>query len=331
MATIRGGIKAGDAFLLVTLLTNGGTPTPAILNAAPSGNGVIYYWETNIAIVLASTIMPVFTATTTVVTTGGTSTSSSSRQPQAGNSTGAPSTALLIRDTINNGGMGYRQDGVTLGNAISPSPITISNATFAPWSDPYVLLANIPYSITNTTGHTAQIFLGNTTSSAIFPANNITILPVAIFGHCPQCAQITDPHIAAANWYCLTNPQGVVCGSVTTLNPSWTSLSDASSLLLYDYCPINKICGNNSCRGPCPQNYDDCNPSNGSFTCVLNPERYLTTVKWYESPYFIAAVIFIIIMIVLVILVAIVLIRRVGKAAGQAVIAGRDAAATTSS
>jgi hypothetical protein len=299
------------------LLTNAGVPTPAILNAAPSGDGVIYYWETNIAIVLASTIMPVFTATTTVINTGGTTTT--------------PTTGLLMLDTINKGGVGFRQDGVTLGNAIQASPIIITNPTFAPWGDPYVLLANIPYSITTTTGKTAQIFLGNTTLSATFPANNITTLPVTIFGHCPQCATISDPHIAVANWYCLINPQGSVCGVVNTLNPSWTSLSDASSKLLYNYCPINKVCGDSGCRGPCVQSYDDCDPSNGSFTCVINPERYITTAKWYESPYFIAAIIFILVMIILVILVVVVLVRKVGEAEGSAVRAGRSAAITASS
>ena len=302
MATIRGGIKAGDSFLLVTTLTNAGTTTPAILNAAANGNGFIYYWETNIAIVLSSTIMPVFTATTTVITTG-------TNQPPA----------LLIVDTINGGGVGYRQDGVTLGNALQASPIIISNPTFAPWSDPYVLLANIPYSITTSTGASARIFLGNTVSSSTFPANNITILPVTIYGNCPQCASITDPHGAAANWYCLNNPQGVVCGDVTTLNPTWTSLSDATSKLTYSYCPTGQLCGNAGCRGPCVQNYDDCNPSGSTFTCVINTERYLTTVKWYESPYFIAAVIFILVMIVLVIIVVIVVIRRVGSSVGQSI------------
>lgn len=302
MATIRGGIKAGDSFLLVTILANGSTTTPAILNAAPNGNGFIYYWETNIALLLTSTIMPVFSATTTVITSGTSQT-----------------TALLIMDTINSGGMGYRQDGVTLGNAVSPSPITISNPTFAPWGDPYVLLANIPYSITNSTGASARIFLGNTTSSQTIAATNITILPVTIYGNCPQCASVTDPHGAAANWYCLTNPQGVVCGSVNTLNPTWTLLSDASAKLIYSYCPTGQVCGSSSCRGPCPQSYDDCDPSGNTFTCVINPERYLTTVKWYQSPYFIAAVIFVLIMIVLVIIVVIVVVRRVGSSVGQSI------------
>lgn len=305
MSNVLGGIKAGDAFLMVSMLTNNSTPIPAVLNAAANGNGFIYYWETDMAIALSSTLLPVFSATTSVSNDG-------------------KQTNFLLKDTINGGGMGYRSDGITLGNALQPSPITIANPTFALWSDPFVFLANVPYSITNA-GRSALIFLGNTPTYPTFPANNIIILPTTIYGNCPQCATISDPHVAVANWWCLQDPQGPLCGSVTTLNPSWTSLSDASDKLDYKYCTTGNLCGTGACRGPCTATYDDCNPSGSTFACVINPERYITTVKWYESPYFIAAMIFILVMIILVIIVAIVVVRHIGQSASEAILASSTA------
>lgn len=312
MSVVRGGIKAGDSFLLVTVSNSGGNSGPAILNSAPNGSGIIYYWETNIELLLNSTNMPVFTATTTVNT-------ASPQGPQQ----------LLIVDTINTGGIGFRQDGITLGNAVSAAPVIISEPIYAPWNDPFILLSNIPYNITTTTGKTAKIFTGNTVTSTTVDATGIIILPVVIYGNCPQCGSITDPHVSAANWYCLTNPAGQVCDNVTTLNPSWTSLSDATALLKYSYCTVGKVCGDDSCRGPCTTSYDDCNPSNGSFKCVINTERFLTTTKWYESPYFIAAIIFILIMIVLVIIVVIAIVRRVSTSAIKKVQAASAASSTS--
>jgi len=323
MASTFGGIKAGDSFVLATVLTNNGVQTPAILNAAPSGNGVIYYWETNIFVVVSSNRMPVFSATTTVEDT---TTNASAEDGNGGNTTGDSGgpivTSLLLKDTINQGGLGYRSDGVTLGNAVTASATRITNPTFAPWGDPYVLLASVPYTITNPSGATARIFLGNTNTSDTFPATGIIILPVVVFGAClpnGMCAQFSDPHDMVANWYCLTSPQSLFCGNVDDpLNPTWTSRSDANSRLTYSYCPVNRLCGDNGCRGPCENNYDDCNPNNNTFSCSINTGRFIATSQWYQSPYFIAAVIFVLVMIIIVIIVAISLARKVGQSFAEA-------------
>jgi hypothetical protein len=307
-AIILGGIPAGQGFIWVTKVLINGTMLPAVLNSAPLGAGIIYYWETNMTVAFISSI-PVFSATTTVTDAGKT-------------------TALLITDTINPGGVAYRSDGLTLGHADLAAPLIVTNPTYAPWGDPFVVLANIPYSIT-VGDKLAQIYTGSTTASATINAQNIYFLPVTSYGDCttttaPVCQQITDPHAALRNWYCINTPGSLLCSGPAPLNPSWVSLPDASSHLIFNYCLAGTGCGDKtgtdpatSCRGPCPDTYNDCNPTITAnkeglpFQCVLNPGRYVTTVKWYQSPYFIAALIFVVIMIILVIIVAIAILRKI--------------------
>ena len=111
-----------------------------------------------------------------------------------------------------------------------------------------------------------------------------------------------NPYNSAINWFCLQNPTSSQCSSYDLLDTKsiWTNLQDCLSGNNYVYCAIDKVCGNDNCRGPCNVNYDDCKYLDGNFRCILNPKKYVQETRWYESPVFIGIVIAVVIVLIVI-------------------------------
>lgn len=279
--SLIGPVDTGASFMIVSIQNN----QPFILNGSTVGSGTIYYWESNLTTILASEKIGVFIAQGTL-------------------------DALTINDSINNGGIAFRSDGVTITNDIQPATLKMSQSMFANLFPPDIFLSAVVYSMFNSNGATARILTTTSATGPTIPANNIIILPVLWYFNCTSSGSynfINQPLNSIINWFCLVNPNNPTCSNTDIAPGGWTNLDDCTTGDKFTYCPRGDICGNNRCKGPCTVVYDDCDLSgNGSdYVCVFNSSKFFSDTQWWTSPYFIGAVIAIIIIIVIIIFVLI--------------------------
>jgi hypothetical protein len=288
---LLGPVDTQDSFMLASI-QNG---NPYVLDAAPLGSGVIYYWNSGSGPtgLDAFGILPVFTANGTT-------------------------DALALSDSTNGGGLGLRSDGVTLGNAPSPLALNWSQPDFATWQPPDVLLSRVQYSVLNSSGATTQILTGPTGNAPTIPADNVIILPVIWYSGCTQSgstvniqAEINQPADSIENWFCLVNSGITGCTGAALIQSGWTNLTDCVNDINYDYCPTGSTCGSDNCNGPCGAVYEDCLlGTNSNYECIINPEAAFADTAWWKSPYFIGAVIGIVVLILVIIFVIFILVRK---------------------
>lgn len=284
---LLGPIETGSAFMIASI-QNG---VPYILNGfTPSGQSVIsYYWESNLSTINASTQMGVFTAQGTL-------------------------DSLIIKDTINTGGIAFAANGVTIGNAALPANIKMSQPLYSNWFPPDIFLSSVIYTMYNSSnGATAQIHTTPNLNSPTIPANSIVIVPVLWYFNCTSSGSydvINQPLNSVINWICLAATGTTGCSGLGLASGGWTNLSDCNVGSKYTYCPNGDICGTNNCKGPCSVIYDDCNFSSGNYVCVFNPEKFFADTKWWESPYFIGSVIGIIVIIAVLLFITIAIARH---------------------
>lgn len=283
---LLGPISSGFSFMMVSIQ---GT-TPYILTTAPLGDGVIYYWESN---VLNSSI-PIF-------------------------SSNGPINNVTIIDSSSGGGIGFRSDGKTIGNAQVPTPLNMVQTKFATWWPPDTFIYGPTYTIFNSSGATASIFSTSSPTGPTIPANNILILPVLWYfpSTTPNtCNVINTPGDTVLNWLCNVNQKDPNCQGVQTYK-GWSNLTDCLDGVFYQYCLPNQTCGNNNCNGPCQQIYYDCDYSSPNFVCTFNPTNFFTESAWYSNPYFIGAVVAIVLVIIIVLIGLFLAIRSARKNTDQ--------------
>lgn len=284
---LLGPVSTGSSFMIASIRNN----VPYILNGfTPSGQSSIsYYWESNLATIDTSTKMGVFIAQGTLG-------------------------SMILKDTINSGGIGFASDGVTIGNSALPGNVKMSQPLYANWFPPDIFLSAVTYTMYNASnGATAQIHTAPSLTSSTVPANDIVILPVWWYFNCTSSGSyqyINEPLNSVANWVCLAATGTTGCSGLSIASGGWTNLSDCMVGNKYTYCTSGNICGNSNCKGPCSVIYDDCNFSSGNYVCVFDPKKYFTDTKWWESPYFIGAVIGIIVIITILLLVTIAVSRH---------------------
>lgn len=288
--TLIGPINSGDSFMLVSIQND----QPFILNGAPLNNGTIYYWESNLDTITSSNKLGIFTANGTT-------------------------DSLVITDKTNGGGLGFRQDGITLGNSFQPQSINIRQFKYSDWFPPDIFLSSVEYTIFNQSGATANILTnipGTGGTGPTIPANNIIILPVMWYSNCTSSGSysvINDPLLSIINWFCVSKPSIGTCSGGTFITSGWTNHSDCAIGNFYSYCPTEKTCGTDNCKGPCSAIYDDCNFSSNRYVCTFNPEKFLTETQWWLSPYFIGTVVGIFVIIIIIVIVIFVISRRGNK------------------
>ena len=280
---LLGPVDTGSSFMIVSIQNN----QPFFLNGSPFNGGIIYYWESNLQIALTSSTIGIFSAEGTV-------------------------DALKLTDQQNSGGMSFRADDITIGNADEPLAIKFIQTAFANWFPPDVLLSRAVYTIVNGSGATARIFITPSPTGPSIPANNIIILSLLWFFNCnPQTFQeLKTPTDTLGNWFCVVNSSLTGCTGGTSpllvTRSGWTNLNDCNIGDDYTYCPAGQICGNSNCKGPCSVSYYDCDFESNNYVCVFDPNKFLPGTEWWNSPYFVGAMVAIVISIVIFVIVALI-------------------------
>lgn len=261
---------------------------PYILNGAPLNSGIIYYWEPNLSTISASQNLPVFTASGSL-------------------------NSLLLIDTVNNGGVAFRADGVTLGNATEPVGVNMSQSMYANWWPPDILLSRAIYTITNPSGSTAQVLTSNSGTGTTIPANNLIVLPVFWYFNCMSNGNydvINQPLDSAVNWVCTVNSGVTGCTGLSITPTGWTNIADCNNGANYTYCPTAQTCGNSNCNGPCSVIYYDCDYNSGNYSCVFDASKYIADTQWWTSPWFIGIVVGSVLLILILIIIIFAVIRH---------------------
>lgn len=287
--TLIGPIDSGVSFMFASIREE----TPYILNGQGVTGGVIYYWEADPTIIQSSQLLPVFSGKGTIG-------------------------SVMISDATNGGGINFRSDGITIGNAGQPASLKMSESQYATWWPPTIFLSSVIYTLYAPNGTIANILATNSGTGPTIPANNIIILPVLWYSQCVGTTYsfINQPQASILNWFCLVAPNLPQCPD-NILKNGWTNLPDCQVGNFYNYCPVNNTCGTTGmCNGPCPVIYDDCNYSatNNNYVCVFDSNKFFNETQWWTTPYFIGAVIAIIIVII-IIFVLIVAVARAGESA----------------
>lgn len=269
---------------MIVSLQNG---TPFILNGAPIPGGLVYYWESNLSTILNSSHLGIFTAQGTF-------------------------DAATISDNINGGGIAFRSDGITVGNALQPATVKMTQSQFANFFPPDIFLSMAVYTLSTSNNDVAQILTqvpgttGGTGSTPPITANNLIILPVLWYFNCTNSGTfdvINQPLNSVINWFCVAKPGTTGCSGIEVATSAWTNIPDCMTGVHYMYCLVNQTCGNNNCNGPCSVSYDDCTFSSGSYVCVFDPNKFFSTTQWWQSPYFIGAVIAVVLVIIIIIVI----------------------------
>lgn len=283
---LLGPVETGSSFMLVSIQNN----QPNILNGAPFDNGIIYYWESNLSTIISGTNLPIFTAEGTL-------------------------NSLTLTDTVNGGGMAFRSDGTTIGNASKPAQIMMNQSMFANFFPPEIFLSMAIYTISNSSGTQADVLTTNSGTGPTMSANNIIILPVLWYFNCTNTGSyqtINTPINSVINWFCLVNPSITACSGISIAKSGWTNILDCVVGNDYNYCPVNQLCGADNCKGPCSVVYNDCEYIFGTYECIFNPVEFFTETQWWESPYFIGSVVGIFVLVIIIIII-IYLISRSGS------------------
>ncbi|CAH6420392.1 Hypothetical protein HVR_LOCUS1180 [uncultured virus] len=280
---LLGPVETGSAFMLASI-QNG---QPFVLNGFPTGEGIIYYWESNIQTILGGTNLGIFSVEGSL-------------------------DALTLTDTVNGGGIGFT-GGVILTNVNQPMEFSMSQQSYANWWPPDIFLSMAIYTITDNSGATASILTSPSPTGGVTGATNVIILPVLLYSNCTSGGSsnvINQPLSSVTNWFCNVNMGITGCSGTDVVQSGWTNLSDCTVGYNYTYCPTGDNCGNSNCKGPCPTVYDDCNYKSGDFVCQFDPLKYFTETQWWTTPIFIGSVVAIIAIILVLILVILVVSRR---------------------
>lgn len=285
---LLGPIQTGSSFMIVSIQNN----IPYILNGATSNKEIIYYWESDLEVITKGTKLGIFTAQFS-------------------------DADIIINDNINNGGIEFMSDGVTIGNGPQPSKLVFKQEDYANWWPPNVFLSKVEYSIFNYSNQIGQIKTSpGSSGSAPIEANNIMILPVWWYYGCTSSGSyeyINDPIDSVINWFCLVNPSMSTCSSKKIIPSGWTNFGDCSVGNYYSYCLTGFFCGDSSCKGPCPKEYYDCDYNSGGYTCKFDANKYITESDWWKSPIFIVSIVGLIILVLLFIGIAIFLVVKSKK------------------
>lgn len=221
---------------------------------------------------------------------------------------------ITFSDIINGGGLGFASDGITLVNTNVGSPVTLTQQTINEWQNA-LALASVPYTFQNSSGTTAlvQIAMSNNQIQPLYTttnAQNILLIPSTQFGQCSGgCCEITNQDNAIINWVC-TSPNAPDDCPSETLSPTWTTMSDCTAGLAYQYCPPAATCGTSNCNGPCGEIYDECYNIDGNFYCIPNPYIFFTKTQWWKSPYFIGFVVVLLIVIIVIIIILVFIFKK---------------------
>lgn len=289
LPSIIGPVTNGTAFMFASLQDG----VPFILNSAAVTGGVQYYWDSDLVNIVQNQRMGIFT-------------------------TEGPLDNMTIHDSLNNGNIGFEPDGVTITRTTFPVKVKMSQPSYTNWSSPDLFLSSVPYTLYNSAGATAYVrtavtgTTGNT--GTIVPADNLVVLPVKWYFNCIQSGNnitynaIQDPRSSVVNWFCLANTGTTGCTGIQIAPNGWTNLDDCTVGNQYMYCPVNNVCGDNNCNGPCPSSLNECSFSNGRYACVFDPNKLIGD-EWWKSPYFIGAIV----AAVLLIIIFIILIYIVGR------------------
>lgn len=275
---ILGPVQTGSSFMIVSIQNS----QPFLLNSFPFNNGILYYWESNFTSIVSQGAFPVFSAEGTL-------------------------DSLTITDTINTGGIAFRSDGITLGNAGVPAQIKMSQPLYANWFPPDIFLSRVVYTFANSANQTANILTTTSATGPTISANNIIILPVIWYFNCTNSGSyfnINQPIDSVINWFCLVNSNLTGCSQFNITTSGWTNLSDCTVGNNYNYCPQGEICGTDNCNGPCSVIYDDCNFVSNNYVCEFDPSKFFSDTQWWESPYFIGGVFGIVILIIILIVIS---------------------------
>lgn len=278
-----GPISTASSFMFASI-QNG---QPFILNTTQVTGGILYYWDSDLVDVASNQSMAIFTAKGTL-------------------------DSLTIFDSNNQGGIAFRSDGITIGNAVVPATIKMFQPSFTNWFPPDIFLSAVEYTLFNQSGVTATVLTaipGTGGTGPTIPANNIIILPINWYFNCTssgQYDQVNEPTESLVNWFCTVNEAITGCTGIGIVPSGWTELSDCTIGNRFMYCATGTICGNNNCNGPCSTIEDDCSFSSGQYTCTFDINKFVNDTQWWESPYFIGVVIgsvFIVIVIIILIFV----------------------------
>lgn len=226
--------------------------------------------------------------------------------------------SVTIKDTSNGGWLGINSFG-ELVNTTSPATFNPNDLTAPqnqPWQAPALLLADIDYTLVeNTSGKVPTVnILGSTgiyNSQLIFES-----LPVIWYFNCSSTYDVTKTaEDSLILWSCSINPNIEGCSDDPPPQNGWTVLADCLAGNAYEYCPTGTYCGTNECNGPCQAVYDNCTlQSGGQYTCVLDPKKYFSDTKWWESKLFIGVTVAVVaVMIALVVVVFVILKHRAAQ------------------
>lgn len=284
--SIIGPIETGESFM-ITSIQNG---DPFVLNSVratgPTGS-IRYYWESNINEIATNDSMGIFTAAGTI-------------------------DDLTIHDSKNRGGIGFIPSSTIVTHTSTPAQIIMEQSSFADWFPPDIFLSAVTYTMYTPAGATATILTG-VTGMDVIPADNLIILPVVWYSNCTSNGRyefINVPLKSLINWFCLVKPGITGCDSIQLESGGWTNLPDCTAGVNYTYCPTGTTCGNSNCNGPCPSIEYDCTLSNNNYVCEFDIRKFFSDTEWWQSPYFIGAVIAGILIIVIIIILIYVLGRR---------------------
>lgn len=251
---------------------------PYVLNGAMYEGNLIYYWEGNIANMMTSTRMPIFISHDY---------SNSEEQPDS-------KVELMFIDNTNGGGLSFRSDGLTLGNAGAAVTITVEQTEYANWWRPNSLLSAVSYTLYNNSGETARVLIENNGDSETIAANNIIMLHTYWYFNCTSTGKYSissNPLDILTNWFCLINNDNAICTGRIFNSTGWTELEDCFDGFMYYYCPVGELCSSNQCKGPCPKITDSCVYNDSAdFKCRFDPQQYFNETQWWTSPIFIITV-----------------------------------------
>jgi len=225
---------------------------------------------------------------------------------------------LTIADSANGGWLGVDSDNFIINSTvpISFNLTQTSTPLFQEWDLPNIFLADVIYSI-NVAGSPGAVVqtISETNVTGAGPLQ-FQVLPGLWYTDCASGYSSTTTSSSLEIWSCSIEP--TQCTVVTTGTIGWTNLPDCVNGVQYEYCPIGDFCGNSNCNGPCKVIYDDCiNVSASNYHCVLDPKKYFSDTKWWESKIFIGIVSAIGLIIIALIIIIFVKIKHKIQVAGE--------------
>ncbi len=170
------------------------------------------------------------------------------------------------------------------------------------WRPSTALLSSVNYSLQTDTGATLIALLAEDgTTSELREANNIYFVPVKTYTG-GTCAQINDLNTTLVRNTCSLS--GSTQGTCLYIPPSWTTSSECSFGLFYDYCSLGSYCGTN-CKAPCQVATQSCNWNTNvqAFQCSTNLAA-IGSSSWWSSWWFIAIVAIILLSLIITLTVS---------------------------